>query len=62
MPLDAPVPREWAARRVNLVQFTEMARGGHYSSLEAPEAFVEDMRAFVDKLDKLAKRPAANAR
>jgi hypothetical protein len=30
-----------------------MARGGHYSSLEAPEAFVEDMRAFAEKLAKL---------
>jgi epoxide hydrolase len=50
MPLDAPVPREWADRKVNVVQFTEMARGGHFSSWEVPEAFCEDLRAFVGKL------------
>jgi pimeloyl-ACP methyl ester carboxylesterase len=50
LPLDAPVPREWAARRVNLVQFTEMDKGGHFSSWEVPEAFCADLRAFVQKL------------
>jgi hypothetical protein len=50
MPLDAPLPRAWAERRVNLVQFTEMARGGHHSSWEVPEAFADDLRAFLLKL------------
>jgi epoxide hydrolase len=40
MPLDGPLPRAWAARRVNLVQFTEMKHGGHHSSWEVPEALV----------------------
>lgn len=47
MPLDAPLPREWAERKVNVVRFTEMAVGGHFSSWEVPEAFSEDMRAFA---------------
>lgn len=47
MPLDAPLPREWAARQVNLVQFTEMARGGHHSSWEVPSAFADDLRSFL---------------
>jgi pimeloyl-ACP methyl ester carboxylesterase len=50
MPLDAPTPREWVERKVNLVQFTEMARGGHFSSWEEPEAFCDDLRAFLGKL------------
>jgi pimeloyl-ACP methyl ester carboxylesterase len=50
LPLDAPVPREWAERRVHLVQFTEMDKGGHFSSWEVPEAFCADLRAFVQKL------------
>ena len=50
MPLDAPLPRAWAERRVNLVQFTEMTSGGHHSSWEVPEAFAADLRAFAAKL------------
>jgi pimeloyl-ACP methyl ester carboxylesterase len=50
MPLDAPLPRAWAERRVNLRQFTEMTRGGHHSSWEVPDAFAKDMRDFLGKL------------
>jgi pimeloyl-ACP methyl ester carboxylesterase len=56
MPLDAPLPRAWAERRVNLVQFTEMAHGGHHSSWEVPEAFAADLRAFARTLATLANR------
>ncbi|HSS37538.1 MAG TPA: epoxide hydrolase [Polyangia bacterium] len=56
MPLDAPVPREWAERRVNLVQWTEPARGGHHSSWEVPELFTDDLRRFAATL---ATRPNA---
>jgi epoxide hydrolase len=54
MPLDGPLPRAWAARRVNLVQYTEMARGGHHSSWEVPELFAADLRSFVSKLREIA--------
>jgi pimeloyl-ACP methyl ester carboxylesterase len=50
MPLDAPAPREWAARQVNLVQFSELERGGHHSSWEVPELFASDLIAFLAKL------------
>jgi microsomal epoxide hydrolase len=50
MPLDGPLPQEWAARRVNLVQFTEMERGGHHSSWEVPDLFAADLRSFAAKL------------
>jgi pimeloyl-ACP methyl ester carboxylesterase len=46
MPWDAPLPRAWAERWVNVVQFTEMPRGGHFTAWEAPDAYVEDLRAF----------------
>jgi pimeloyl-ACP methyl ester carboxylesterase len=50
MPLDAPAPRAWAERKVNVVQFTEMEKGGHHSSWEVPDAFAEDLRAFLRKI------------
>jgi pimeloyl-ACP methyl ester carboxylesterase len=50
MPLDAPVPREWAERRVNLVYWSEPPRGGHHSSWEVPDIFAEDLRAFLKQL------------
>jgi pimeloyl-ACP methyl ester carboxylesterase len=50
MPLDAPLPRAWADRKVNVVQFTEMAAGGHFSSWEVPELFSEDLQAFAGML------------
>jgi pimeloyl-ACP methyl ester carboxylesterase len=50
MPLDGPLPRAWAEHRVNLVQFTEMARGGHHSSWEVPDLFAADLRAFAARL------------
>jgi pimeloyl-ACP methyl ester carboxylesterase len=50
MPHDAPAPREWAERKVNLVQFSELADGGHWSSWDVPELFTEDLRAFARKL------------
>jgi pimeloyl-ACP methyl ester carboxylesterase len=60
MPLDGPLPRAWAARRVNLVQYTEMARGGHHSSWEVPELFAADLRSFVSKLRQIAARKGAS--
>jgi pimeloyl-ACP methyl ester carboxylesterase len=50
MPLDAPVPRQWAERRVNLAHWSEPARGGHHSSWEVPDIFSDDLRAFVKKV------------
>ena len=50
MPWDAPLPRAWAERHVNVRQFTEMPRGGHFSAWEAPEAYAKDLRDFVGKL------------
>lgn len=39
-------PREWAARNLNVTRWTAMPRGGHFTAMEEPEAFAEDIRAF----------------
>jgi pimeloyl-ACP methyl ester carboxylesterase len=41
----------WTARRYpNLVQFTELAEGGHFTAWEQPEPFVQDVRAAFRKM------------
>jgi pimeloyl-ACP methyl ester carboxylesterase len=44
-PGEAPLPREWADRMVNVKRFTKMPKGGHFAALEEPELWVEDVRA-----------------
>lgn len=38
--------RRWAARRYDLVRWTDMPRGGHFAALEQPELLVTDLREF----------------
>jgi epoxide hydrolase len=38
--------RRWAARENHIVHWTELDHGGHFAALEAPEAFVRDVRTF----------------
>jgi epoxide hydrolase len=42
----AVVPRKWIEAQYNLVQFTEMPRGGHFAAMEEPQLLVEDVRKF----------------
>ncbi len=49
-PYDPPLPREWAARQVNLVRFTEFPRGGHFMAWEEPELYAEDLLDFMREL------------
>ena len=39
-------PREWAEKKLNVIHWTEMPRGGHFTAMEEPELFVEDVRKF----------------
>ncbi|MDO8364188.1 MAG: epoxide hydrolase [Actinomycetota bacterium] len=39
-------PRAWAERELHLVSWVEQPRGGHFPSLEVPDLFVPDLRAF----------------
>lgn len=42
-----PVPREWIERNFPLVMYTEMPRGGHFTALEQPERFAENISQFM---------------
>jgi pimeloyl-ACP methyl ester carboxylesterase len=42
-----PAPREFAERFFDLRRWTEMPRGGHFTAMEEPELFADDVRAFL---------------
>ena len=56
-------PRSFAALRfTNIVQYTEMPRGGHFPSLEEPDLMAHDLNAFVNAvLQKTPMLPVAVA-
>ena len=43
-------PRSWAERSYNVVRYTTMPRGGHFSAIEEPELLASDIRAFARSL------------
>ncbi|MFY0310485.1 epoxide hydrolase family protein [Leisingera sp. D0M16] len=46
-------PREYVERsRSNLIYYSRPERGGHFPMVEAPEAYVEDLRAFRRALEQ----------
>ena len=45
-----PVPREWTEKHFPVVRYTEMQRGGHFTALEHPEAFAEDVAQFIEEI------------
>lgn len=49
-PREAPFPREWAERFVDVHRFVEMPEGGHFAALEVPEAFAAELRTFFGSL------------
>jgi len=40
-------PRSYAERLYNVVQWTEMPRGGHFAAMEEPELLIEDLQLFA---------------
>lgn len=48
------LPREWADRQTsgNVVQFHDMETAGHFAAWEAPEFYVQDLKAFAALLAK----------
>ena len=44
-----PVPRAWTEKHFPVVRYTEMERGGHFTALEQPKAFAEDVAQFIDE-------------
>ncbi|MDO4355761.1 MAG: epoxide hydrolase [Clostridia bacterium] len=45
-----PVPRAWVERNYPVVMYEEMPRGGHFTALEQPETFAENLSRFVGAL------------
>jgi len=45
-PGEAPLPKEWAERMVNVKRFTKMPKGGHFAALEEPKLWVGELNAF----------------
>ena len=39
-------PKEWAVRNLNIIRWTSMPRGGHFTAMEEPRLLAEDIRAF----------------
>lgn len=44
--LDAPLPREWAERHVNLKHYTDLPGAGHFAAWEKSELYANDVRDF----------------
>ena len=42
-----PVPREWIERNFPVCMYTNMPRGGHFTALEQPEHFAENISKFM---------------
>lgn len=47
----ATPPERWIDPLYNVVQRTEMPRGGHFAALEQPDLLVRDIRSFFSKLE-----------
>ncbi|MGH7961935.1 MAG: alpha/beta fold hydrolase, partial [Candidatus Binatia bacterium] len=46
----ALMPHRWAERYYNLKRWTRMPSGGHFASMEEPEALVQEIRTFFRSL------------
>ncbi len=45
-------PLSWITQTYNVVQNTEMPKGGHFAALEQPDLLLDDMRKFFAKVDQ----------
>jgi pimeloyl-ACP methyl ester carboxylesterase len=45
-------PERWIDQYYNVVQRTEMPKGGHFAALEQPDLMVQDIRLFFAKLNR----------
>jgi pimeloyl-ACP methyl ester carboxylesterase len=52
-------PFRWITQTYNVVQKTEMPKGGHFAALEQPQLLVQDIRAFFAKLNARGQTAAA---
>jgi pimeloyl-ACP methyl ester carboxylesterase len=49
-PVFPPPPRSLAEKTFHVIHWTEMKAGGHFASLEQPQAFLADLRSFIQAL------------
>jgi microsomal epoxide hydrolase len=45
-------PFRWITQTYNVVQKTEMPKGGHFAALEQPDLLLDDIRKFFAKVDQ----------
>ncbi len=45
-PGEAPVPKEWMERKVNLKKLSRPAKGGHFAAMEVPKLWAADVFSF----------------
>ena len=46
-----PPPRSWCERAYNITHWSEMAHGGHFAAMEAPDLFVDEVRTWARAVD-----------
>jgi pimeloyl-ACP methyl ester carboxylesterase len=52
-PKDVAVPPfSWITQTYNIVQKTDMPKGGHFAALEQPDLLVADIQKFFAKIDQ----------
>ena len=44
-------PRSWCDRAYNITHWSDMSHGGHFAAMEAPDLFVQDVRAWARAFD-----------
>jgi pimeloyl-ACP methyl ester carboxylesterase len=49
-------PLSWITRTYNVVQTTEMPKGGHFAALEQPDLLLDDIRKFFDEIERTEKQ------
>jgi pimeloyl-ACP methyl ester carboxylesterase len=47
---DPPAPKNFVAKFFNVLQWTEMPKGGHFGAMEQPELLAADLRKFAEHL------------
>ncbi len=45
-----PAPRDWVERNYPIIMYSEMPRGGHFTALEQPELFAENISQFMNQI------------
>ncbi|HTL07441.1 MAG TPA: epoxide hydrolase [Chitinophagaceae bacterium] len=49
-----PPPKDWVIKNFNLMHWSQIKKGGHFTAMECPELFVSDIRNFLRPFRKPA--------